>query len=180
VLGSLTSLYSQLSIGAGPAFFIDENQNSSIDYTVSVDWNIHRFDIGFEWLRNGYKEVGRGAAAYGLYQYNLFGRYYPFRKKTWFLKAGANIASEYYHLEVKSGDGLQTVDENGTLFGLEGGLGFQDKLIKNTGLFFNVAVTYNHLFLLRDDYFFDYHKNPVPFYALKLSLIYQFDFYNVQ
>jgi len=176
VLGSITRLYSQLSVGAGPAFFTDEEQNSSIDYAISVVWDINRFDIGFEWLRNGYKEEGRGPESYGLYQYNLFGRFYPFKNRTWFLKAGTNIAAEYYHIEVNSGGGIQTVNENGTLFGLEGGLGFQDRLIRNTGLFFNVSVSYNHLFLLKDEYYFDYHRNPVPFYTLKLSLLYRFDF----
>ena len=71
---------------------------------------------------------------------------------------------------------IERLEEYGQLLGLEGGLGFQDRLIKNTNLFLNISLSYNHLFILEDGYYFGYNKKKEPFYALKMSLIYQFDF----
>jgi hypothetical protein len=175
VSGLAINSFSQLQIGAGPAIFMDNNQNFKIDYTLMLGYKINHFDIGFEFIKNDYKSEGKGKDYYQFYQYQVFGRYYPLRKNGLFLKGGANISDEFYHLSINSGDEKIVVEENGTLLGLEGGVGFQDRLIKKMDLFINVSLTYNYLFLLRDEYYFNYHKETVPFYALKMSLIYQFD-----
>ena len=60
--------------------------------------------------------------------------------------------------------------------GLEGGIGYQDRLVKKLDLFLNVGLTYNYLFLLKDDYYFNKSREVDPFYALKVSFIYQFNF----
>jgi len=174
--------FSQLQIGGGPALFACEKyferSQGSIDYTLSAGYAIRKFDVGFEFVQNGYRDDGRGKSYYEFYQYQLFGRYYPLKKRILFIKAGINYSDEKYHDSMYWGTppAPYQYDEHGKLLGLEGGLGFQDRLIKKADLFMNVSLTYNYLKSLESDYVSYSHEEPMPFYALKMSLIYQFNF----
>ncbi len=176
------SAFSQLQVGGGPAYFLNEKfleeQNSSLDYTLSLGYAIRKFDVGFEFIKNGYKDWGNGKEFYEFYQYQAFGRFYPFKRRTWFLKGGVNYSDEKIHNTIRYGDPVivDKIEEYGRLLGFEGGLGFQYRLIKKTNLFLNISLTYNHLSILEDGYYFEYNKEKEGFYALKMSLIYQFDF----
>ena len=90
--------FSQLQVGGGPAYFLNEKfleeQNSSLDYTLSLGYAIRKFDVGFEFIKNGYKDWGNGKEFYEFYQYQAFGRFYPFKRRTWFLKGGVNYSTE--------------------------------------------------------------------------------------
>jgi hypothetical protein len=172
--------FSQLQIGGGPALFACEKYSErnlgSIDYTLSAGYAFRKVDVGFEFVQNGYKSENRGKDSYHFYQYEVFGRYYPLRKKNWFIKGGTNMSDEYNHFSFNTDEEIIVIDERGTLLGLEGGFGFQDRLIKKLDLFLNVGLTYNYLFLLKDDYYFNKSREVDPFYALKVSFIYQFNF----
>jgi hypothetical protein len=171
--------YSQLQIGGGPALFLNESfkehQYSSIDYSLTAGYVFNKFDAGFEFVQNEYRDDGWGKDYYEFYQYQLFGRFYPLKKRSWFIKAGINYSDERYHNSLTRNDSLYKFDEHGKLFGLEGGLGFQDRLIKNIDIFLNASLTYNYLKVLDYSYVNTSHKVPLPFYALKVSLIYQYN-----
>ena len=172
--------FAQLQIGGGPAYFLNEkfaeHQLSSIDYSLSVGYALKKIDLGFEFVSNNYKTEGYGKDFYGLYQYQLFGKYYPLKRKTWFIKGGANITTELYHYDFHHESWEEVGDEKGVLWGLEGGIGFQDRLVKKLDLFLNVSLTYNYLSMLKADYFYNSDAEVEPFYALKVSLIYQLNF----
>lgn len=173
--------FSQLQVGGGPAYFLNEKfkeeQRSSLDYTLSVGYAIHKFDVGLEFIQNGYNSFSASKKYYEFYQYQLFGRFYPLKRHTWFLKGGINYSDEKIittYLDTKTGV-REIYKEYGRLLGLEGGLGFQDRLIKNTNIFLNISLTYNYLKVIEDRYIYWDNKEKEPFYALKASLIYQFD-----
>lgn len=174
--------FSQLQIGGGPAVFacerFFERNRGSIDYTLSAGSAFRKGDVGFEFIQNEYLDDGRGKSYYEFYQYQFFGRYYPMKSRILFVKAAINYSDETYHDSMYWGTPptLHKYDEHGRLLGLEGGLGFQDRLIKKADLFLNVSLTYNYLKALKSDYFNTSHEELMPFYALKVSLIYQFNF----
>lgn len=174
--------FSQLQIGGGPALFVCERfferNRGSIDYTLSAGYAFRKVDVGFEFVQNEYLDNGLGKSYYEFYQYQLFGRYYPLKKRILFIKTGINYSDEKYHDELYWGTppALYKYDEHGQLLGLEGGLGFQDRLIKKADLFLNVSLTYNYLTAMKSDYLDTSHEDLMPFYALKMSLIYQFNF----
>ncbi len=178
---SVTASYSQLQIGGGPALFlIDkfwEEQYGSVDYTLLLGYSINKFDVGFEFVQNGYKNEGNGKDYYEFYQYQLFGRFFPLKKRSWFVKTGINYSDEKYHNTIKEGGTSELIklEEYGKLLGLEGGIGYQDRLIRKLDLYLNVSLTYNYLYVLEDGYYFNSNKTPTSFYALKASLIYQFN-----
>jgi hypothetical protein len=87
-----------------------------------------------------------------------------------------NISDEYYHTPINSGNAIIDIDERGTLFGVEGGIGFQDRLVKKVDLFVNTSLTYNYLFVIDDKYYFNHHKQTIPFLAFKVSFLYKFNF----
>lgn len=173
--------FSQLQVGGGPAYFLNEKfqeeQKSSLDYTLSVGYAIHKFDVGLEFIQNGYNSFSASKKYYEFYQYQTFGRFYPLKRRTWFLKGGINYSYEKIittYLDTETSV-REIYKEYGRLLGLEGGLGFQDRLIKNTNIFLNISLTYNYLKVIEDRYIYWDNKEKEPFYALKASLIYQFD-----
>ena len=179
LLNFFSTTYGQLQIGVGPAVFISSEKGSdkiSYDYTLSLAYQINKFDIGLEFIQNGYRGEGKSKENYHFYQYQVFGRFFPLSKRNIYIKTGTNISDEFSYKKVSSGNSFIEVTENGTLLGLEGGLGFQDRLLKKTDLFIDVSLTYNHLYLIKDGYYYNYKKTPTNFYALKMSLIYLFDF----
>jgi hypothetical protein len=182
ISGLSANSFSQLQVGGGPAMFYGaKSLNDGLigyDYSVFLGYDLHKFNVGFEFIQNGYKDGGNGKEYYHFYQYQAFGKYYPFKRKTLFVKGGTNITDEFYHTPINRGNEIIVTDERGTLLGFEGGIGYQDRLIKKIDLFINVSLTYNHLFLIKDDYYFNHHREIIPFYALKISLLYQFNFKN--
>src|SRR5574344_3002993 len=96
--------FSQLQIGGGPALFACEKycerSQVSIDYRLSAGYAFRKVDVGFEFIQNEYLDMGRGKEYYEFYQYQLFGRYYPLKKRILFIKAGINYSDEKYHDEL--------------------------------------------------------------------------------
>jgi len=179
ILGLAVNSFSQLQIGGGPAMFYGaKSLNDGLigyGYSFFLGYDLKKFDVGLEFVQNDYKDGGNGKEYYHFYQYQTFGKYFPFKSKTFFVKGGTNISDEYYHEPIKSGDGISVTDERGIMLGLEGGIGYQDRLVKKVNLFVNASLTYNHLLMIKDEYYFPHHREMIPFYALKISFLYKFN-----
>ncbi|NLU37534.1 MAG: hypothetical protein GXX78_01430 [Bacteroidales bacterium] len=56
------SAFSQLQVGGGPAFYMNEKfwdeQRSSLDYTLSLGYAVNKFDVGLEFVQNGFYGLG--------------------------------------------------------------------------------------------------------------------------
>jgi hypothetical protein len=85
IFGMAFESFSQLQIGGGPAMFYG---TKSLDdgligygYTILLGYDLKKFDVGLEFIQNGYKDGGNGKEYYHFYQYQIFGNYFPFSKK---------------------------------------------------------------------------------------------------
>lgn len=168
----------QINIGAGidvhvsNDFYKVNQYYGGYSFNTYLSYRLDKIEPGIELFENTlYK------SAYNEYQnlhYQLFLKYYPLKSDIYVMGAAFySNENRQQRYKVNSSDNYEYLNDNGSWLGYGVSLGYQDRLIKNTNIYFNTELSFNdYAILLTDNYYSD-NRIGLAFLGIKLRFIYK-------